>query len=311
MGLQRPSPIALVGLVLAAPVVVAAQQVADTVYAPAIPRPQYEAGAGPVVAIDAAHLNFHTADGRFLPFARLLERDGYRVVSNDEAFTVDGLRGIDVLVISNALHPQSARGWAPLPSLPAFTAGEVAALEAWVSGGGSLLLIADHMPIAGHAESLAAAFGIRFQNGFAMDAASSGSAVFRRADGSLRASVATDGLESSERVDSVMTFTGQAFRVDPGVDAEPLMVFSDAFTLYLTAVAFQFSEGTPRISAAHMLQGVLVRHGRGRVAAFGEAAMFTAQLAGPQQVPMGMNHPAAGQNYRFALNVLRWLSEGR
>lgn len=73
-------------------------------------------------------------------------------------------------------------------------------------------------------------------------------------------------------------------------------------------MAWEFSESTPRVSAANLLQGVLVRHGRGRVAAFGEAAMFSAQLAGPQQVPAGMNDPAAGQNYRFALNLMLWLS---
>lgn len=37
--------------------------------------------------------------------------------------------------------------------------------------------------------------------------------------------------------------------------------------------------------------------------------MFTAQLVGEQRVPMGMNHPKAGQNYRFLLNVVRWLSQ--
>ena len=58
-----------------------------------------------------------------------------------------------------------------------------------------------------------------------------------------------------------------------------------------------------------LMQGALVRHGRGRVAVFGEAAMFSAQLSGPEERPMGMNHPSAAQNYRFALNVLRWLSE--
>ena len=42
---------------------------------------------------------------------------------------------------------------------------------------------------------------------------------------------------------------------------------------------------------------------------FGEAAMFSAQLSGPEERPMGMNDPSAAQNYRFALNVLRWLSE--
>ena len=45
-----------------------------------------------------------------------------------------------------------------------------------------------------------------------------------------------------------------------------------------------------------------------RVAVFGEAAMFSAQLGGPNRAPMGMNVPLAGQNARLALNIVRWLS---
>jgi hypothetical protein len=48
--------------------------------------------------------------------------------------------------------------------------------------------------------------------------------------------------------------------------------------------------------------------GKGRVAIFGEAAMFSAQLAGPQKLPMGMNAPVAKQNPQFMLNVMHWLS---
>lgn len=48
--------------------------------------------------------------------------------------------------------------------------------------------------------------------------------------------------------------------------------------------------------------------GRGRVALFGEAAMFTAQRAGPERAPVGMNAPAAAQNAQLALNLVRWLT---
>jgi hypothetical protein len=57
-----------------------------------------------------------------------------------------------------------------------------------------------------------------------------------------------------------------------------------------------------------MLQGVALGVGSGRVAMFGEAAMFTAQRSGPEGRPMGMNHPDAPHNAQFVLNVLRWLS---
>jgi hypothetical protein len=285
-----------------------AQQIADPDYAPPIEQPRYESGRGPKVVIDAAHRNFHTADDRYAPFAALLRRDGYRVESGTEPFAAAPLGGIDVLVISNAMHEQSEADWAPLPNLSAFTQQEIVEVEKWVRDGGSLLLIADHMPLAGHAEALAAAFGVRFQNGFAFAVGRNGLITFRRADGTLPPSVAADGRGGSERVDFVTTFTGQAFRVDPGIDADPLLIMPIGSELLLPEVAFEFSERTPRISAANLLQGALVRHGAGRVAVFGEAAMFSAQLAGPERRPMGMNAPDARENYRYALNVLHWLS---
>jgi hypothetical protein len=105
----------------------------------------------------------------------------------------------------------------------------------------------------------------------------------------------------------VTTFTGQAFRLDPNLDAEPVLLVPEGFEVLLPEVAWQFSERTPRIPAANLLQGALVRHGQGRVAVFGEAAMFTAQVAGPQRMPVGMNAPQAPENARFLLNVLHWL----
>lgn len=258
--------------------------------------------------IDTAHLNHDTADGSYLPFAELLRSDGYTVESNREAFTRENLERMDVLVIVNAMHKQSESDWAPLPSLAAFTAAEIAVVEQWVREGGSVLLIADHMPLPGHAESLAAAFGVRFHNGFAYDATRSPQTTFRRSDGSLAQSVVTDGRGPDERVEFVTTFTGQAFRLDPMIDAEPLLIFPEGSILLLPEVAFKFSDSTPQISAAHLLQGAIVRHGSGRVAVLGEAGMFSARLAGPNRIPIGMNAPNARWNSRFAINLVRWLS---
>jgi hypothetical protein len=99
---------------------------------------------------------------------------------------------------------------------------------------------------------------------------------------------------------------GQAFRTEG--DVEPLMVMPRGSMMLLPEVAWQFSEKTPRVPAALMFQGVALRFGEGRIAAFGEAAMFSAQLSGPEGAPMGMNAPEAAQNARFLLNVLHWLS---
>src|SRR5688500_9125815 len=41
----------------------------------------------PRIAVDQGHANVHTADGRYRPFARLMERDGFRVVPSEGRIT--------------------------------------------------------------------------------------------------------------------------------------------------------------------------------------------------------------------------------
>ncbi len=281
-----------------------AQQVADTSFVLPVQRPAFVAGAGPVVVVDEAHYNFHTADGRYRPFADLLRRDGYVVGGSREAFTAASLRGVQILVIANALAERNLTDWS-LPTPSAFTADEIAAVRDWVQGGGALLLIADHMPFGGAATDLAAAFGARYSNAFAFNGGPGrGLLVFRRSDGSLRAHPITDGRAASEHLDSVATFTGQAFTAD----GDALLVVGPAVISLLPQRAWEFTRDTPHESAAGRLQGSVRRFGAGRVAFFGEAAMFSAQLAGPARAPMGMNAPVAGQNAQFVLNIMHWLS---
>lgn len=291
---------------LLVPVSLGAQQVADTAYRPTIPTPTYAVGRGPLVLLDEAHANFHTVAGRYRPFVMLLERDGYVVRPNREPFTSAALRQARLLVIANALHPSNADRW-HLPNPSAFTDAEIAAVRDWVREGGSLLLIADHMPFGGAAEQLALAFGVVFGNGFAADSTlRSGVLRFRRADSSLGVHPVTEGRNRSERIDSVTTFTGQAFRLLG--DGTALFTLPRNTTLLLPSAAWVFSDSTPRVRADGMLQGAALEFGRGRVVMLGEAAMLSAQLGGPQRNPMGMNAPEAKQNAQFALNVVRWLA---
>ena len=99
-------------------------------------------GTGPIVAIDGAHNNFHTKDGRYGPLARLLENDGSRVRSNDHPFSPATLDSIDVLLIANAIGGQWDAG---AYGRAGFTEEEAFAVEQWVRRGGNLLLIADHV----------------------------------------------------------------------------------------------------------------------------------------------------------------------
>lgn len=294
-------------VLLLVPAVLGAQQVADTSFHPPIARPSYARGAGPVVLLDEAHHNFHTVTGRYRPLVALLERDGYVVRPGRAPFTRTSLANARVLVIANAIHETNARGRWTLPNPSAFTDAEIAAVSEWVRDGGSLLLIADHMPFAGAAEKLALAFGAVFGNGFAADSTlDTGALRFRRGDGSLGTHPITDGRTPGDRVDSVTTFTGQAFRLTRG--GAPLITLGAGTTLLLPVTAWVFSDSTPRVRADGLLQGAALEVGRGRVVLLGEAAMLSAQLAGPQRRPMGMNDPAAAQNAQFALNVMRWLT---
>ncbi|HVF48276.1 MAG TPA: hypothetical protein VNA17_11980 [Pyrinomonadaceae bacterium] len=282
-----------------------AQQVSDTAFAPPIPKPMYKTGKGPVVLLDEAHFNFHTADGRYLPFAALLRRDGYDVRASKLAFSKDSLKDAKILVIANALAERNKTEWT-LPTPSAFTDDEVRAVSEWVKAGGSLLLIADHMPFPGAAENLAKAFGIRFSNGYAIDPNVQGPMLFKPENGSLKPHAIVNGRADSEKVDSVATFTGSAFQADG--DVQPLLVLGPTVVSAITTTAGQITKDTPRVPVGGWYQGAVLRSGRGRVAIFGEAAMFSAQLAGPDKRPMGMNNPIASKNPQFLLNVMHWLS---
>lgn len=84
------------------------------------------------------------------------------------------------------------------------------------------------------------------------------------------------------------TFMGQAFTAN---GARALFALPENAVLALPEVAGEITADTPRMQAGGHLQAATMTSGEGRVAAFGEAAMFSAQIAGPQRVRAGMNAP--------------------
>jgi len=300
----------LIGLIVAALLAVNliyAQQVADPSFNPPIAKPAYPQGRGPVVLLDEAHFNFHTATGRYLAFAELLRRDGYVVLPSKARFSKESLKAGKILVIANALSERNQTNWSP-PWDPGFTDEEVAAVRQWVQDGGALMMMVDHLPMPAISDKLTMAFGIHFSNGYALDEkVRGGPLVFKRADGLLKDHAITRGRTANEKVDSVATFTGSAFQIDEG--AEPLLIFGPSIVSYLLATfGEQITPETRHLPVNGWYQGAVMRVGKGRVAVFGEAAMFSAQLAGQNRQPMGMNAPVAAQNPQFLLNVLHWLS---
>jgi hypothetical protein len=265
---------------LATGVLVRAQQVADTTFRPPIEKPTHATGSGPVVLIDEGHFNFHTSSGRYSAFADLLRRDGYIVRPSTGAFGTEGWRSGKVLVIANALHEENDRNeWKP-PFRPAFTPEEVDAVRNWVAGGGRLLLIADHAPFDTAASNLAGTFGVKFRDAATVGADAGQTRAFKKSDGTLREHPLT------RDVDQITTFSGGWF--DQGLLGQPLMFYG--------------AQGQGPV------QGAVIVFGKGKVAVFGEAAMFSAQLSGPNKTPMGMNAPGAEKNAQLALNVMRWLT---
>jgi len=312
--LRAASTLSLFALV---PALLAAQQAPDREFRPPVPRPAYAVGAGPRLCLDEAHNNFHTLDDRFWAFGELARRDGFRVQPLREKFSAATLAACDLLVISNA---QNGIPWPqqPAPTPSAFAADEIQAAKTWVEAGGALLLIADHQPLAGAARDLAAAFGAEFTDGFAYARSDATTilagrdrdpapTLFRAEDSTLSRHAISAGRDSLERLTQVRSFTGQAFRWNAS-DVQPLLVLPADYVSLEPRYAWNFDRSTVTRPAGGWLQGATRSVQRGRVAMFGEAAMFSAQVAGPQRRPMGMNAPLAEQNPQLVLNTLHWLS---
>ncbi len=284
-----------------------AQQVPDMKYQPAIPSPAYAEGKGPRVGVDEAHHNFHTAEGRYQPFAQLLRRDGYRVEKFAKPFSAESLKAVDVLVIANPLNERNKSNWS-LPTPSAFTAEEIQTVHQWVEQGGSLFLIADHMPFPGAASDFAKSFGITFSNGYARDGRwkTNTGHLFTSKDG-LKENVITRGRNDKEAINSIATFGGSAFQLP--AKGIPVLQFGPGSISQETTKAPGITPNAPKVDVNGWCQGGILSMGKGRIAIFGEAAMFSAQRTGAnQQNLMGMNHPDAVQNHQLLLNVMHWLT---
>lgn len=322
-------------LLLMAATPLAAQQVPDTAFRYPVPDPAYRAGAGPVVCVDSGHRNALRIDGRYAPFARLLEADGYRVRDFPGPADSASLRSCDLLVIANAGSVEGP----PPPAYPhpsAFSRAEHGAVLAWVLGGGRLWLIVDHPPYAGAMSTLASLLGFQLFDGYAGPTPTSptGAAVFGNLDedalrrstethgipyesframlgkpGTLGAHAILTGRNRAETVHRVVTFTGSAFF--PSTSVEPLLRFGpDATGVVVLSgnVRDAPEEAYPLFPLGGWFLGGARRIGSGRVVLLAEGALCSAQIAGRQRIPAGMNMSFAERNGQFCLNVAHWLT---
>jgi hypothetical protein len=278
-------------------------QMADPNFNAKVDKPAYQK-SGPKVLFDEAHNNFHTASGRYKPFADLVTNDGYQIVPNKQKFSADVLKGYRILVISNALG--AARMNDAAATNPAFTEAESDAVRDWVRRGGSLLLIADHAPMGSANQILSQRFGVDMSKAFTVDPVNSdkesqnpGFIVYTRESGRLADHSITNGRNASERLNKVIAFTGQSLKGP--ADSFAFMRLAD------TALDALPGQNTNPASAAGRAQGIAMKFGKGRVIVLGEAGMLSAQVVGAQQLKFGMNRPGI-DNRQLALNIMHWLS---
>lgn len=279
-----------------------AQQIADPHFNVKVENPAYTK-TFPRVLFDEAHNNSDTTNGRYKPFADLLFNDGYHLAVNRQPFTKETLRTFKILVIANPLGSEdidddSAGG-------PAFTPEECDAVSDWIRGGGALLFIADHAPFGSAAEVLAQKLGVDMSKSYTADQANSdkesndpGFIVYSRENHLLAEHAITNGRSGAERLNRVMTFTGQSLKGPMG---------SDVFLKLADTAVDRIVTSGKIDSAAGRAQGIAFRLGKGRVVVLGEAAMLSAQLTGSDNKPFGMNVPEI-DNKQLALNIMHWLS---
>lgn len=301
-----------------------AQQMADSSFNTSVERPAYTQ-THPLVVIDEAHANFHTASGRYKPFADLLKSDGYNVAPGTKKFESGSLDSARVLVIANAEAPDSDDSTSSSTgetSGPAFTEQECDVVRDWVRDGGSLLLIADHAPFGSAAENLAKRFGVDMGKGYVFDRSNSEAMptllVYSRENGLLGDHPLLRGRNAAEEVKRVIAFTGQSLSIPDSAIA--FMKLSPTAYESPTRAELQAAldtttvkTGVDKKSAGGRAQGIAMKFGKGKVVILAEAAMFSAQVirfqdGGKQQeFKMGMNVPG-NDDRQLALNVLHWLS---
>jgi hypothetical protein len=273
----------------------------------------------PRVLVDEAHYNVCTAGGCYRPLADLLRNDGYLVESNRRAIQPDVLTGYHVLIIANALGLGGAmqaiannlrleRGFDLTTS--AFSDAECDWIADWVRAGGSLLLVADHAPAGRAAARLAGRFNVGMTNWYAEDAqhhdpetGNPAFLVFTRENGLLLDHAITRGRAGEERINKVITFTGQA--LVPPADAVAFLEFASSAREY----PYRRSTVPEGRSAAGLSQALALQVGRGRVVVLGEAAVITSEVVpmARQTLFLGMGRPGC-DNRQLALNIAHWLT---
>ena len=277
-----------------------AQQSADPHFDARVDKPTFTKNF-PRILFDEAHYNFDTTNNRYKPFADLVFNDGYHLAVNRQPFTKTSLATHKILVIVNPLGSEDTDDDGAAG--PAFTPEECEVVSDWVRGGGALLFIADQAPFASAGATLAKQLGVEMSRSETTDPANADKEfglpsviVYSRENHLLAEGAITNGRSETERVNRVIVFSGQSLKGPQG--SEAFLKLGDAATNEIDGKS---------ASAAGRAQGIAFRLGKGRVVVLGDAAMLSAQVAGSDSQPVGMN-VANIDNRQLALNIMHWLS---
>jgi hypothetical protein len=253
-----------------------------------IGRPAFRAGKGPAVVVDEKHRNVVSLQTYFGPVGRFLRKDGYSVASGTAAFAPQGLAKTRVLIIANAQAPEASP-----EGTSAFSDAEVAAVEAWVSKGGGLLLIADRAPFGGPARSLARAFHVTLDDNTILRKDDDG-----KPDGVLTIDVSADGEKSHPvfaGVSRVVYVVGESLDGPGVVLRAPKGTYSGPTS--------QAADGP---SAAGKPIVLAFSHGKGRVVVIGDAGIASAFGSRGGATHRGISE---ADNALFVRNAVRWLAK--
>jgi len=289
------------------------QQRVKPAFDASVENPAYEKGKGPMVMYDEGHYNHQKSATRYKGLVDVLMNDGYVVTVNKSRFSAAVLKGYNILIISNALDernsPWEERGGKP-PFYSAFTPEEVEAVQQWVKEGGGLLLVADHFPFGDAAFDLAKRFGVIMDKGLTKETEENN--IFTRENGKLFDHPVTIGRNAKERVEKVVTFTGQSLEIPPGTGF--MKLGKSAFN-----VNYSFKE--EKSVAGHYL-GTAFKYGSGRIVVLGEAGMLCSNVSGPEDgqenkeiggIRVVSTHywgmdPEKNDNKKLLINIAHYLS---
>lgn len=287
----------------------AQRQLPDLEFAFANDHPAYPADGGPVIALSTLNSPL-VQRGGYDPLLKLARTDGFRAARVDGTLAEILAGKPDILVVINAY----SRNFADFPAMDppsAYSDADIEAVRKWVSDGGSLLILADHAPFGGGSSKLASAFGFTFLNGHVAEEKSAQAGYvrvdidFTPQNGLSTDHPVTDGGTGRRKIGHYFAFGGQAFI--PPEKAKTLLRIPDGWSAIFSYAIERELRNAPRIDASGMSQGAVSEFGSGRLAVFGEAGGFSAQIVDGTD-RFGFSSPQGRDNPDFALSLLRWLA---